>query len=349
MNTKTHVLIVDDDPRNIRILYEILGDSFILTSSPDGEQALEEVEKHTPDLILLDIMMPGIDGYEVCRRLKNSDKYKDIKIILVSGKALTEERVKGYESGADDFVTKPFDMDEILAKVNVFSKLKSMEEVNKLKSDFLSLINHEMGTPLNHIIGISDLLVKQAGLDDEVSSSIKDMSDAAHLLSDKINKILYLSKLKQLATLNLIELDAKNLLTDVIQLLGKPPSEVDVTYEIADGLVLMGDFELMQQLFIYLLATSILKSSVICRISLESSNGKSSGVLIDIESSGDNISGREIKNYFNPFYIEDVMLHSEGLNITMGICAQIVEMHQGNISIHNSDNGTCISIWLPHH
>ena len=349
MNTKTHVLIVDDDPRNIRILYEILGNNFILTSSPDGEQALEEVKKHTPDLILLDIMMPGIDGYEVCRRLKSSDKYKDIKIILVSGKALTEERVKGYESGADDFVTKPFDMDEILAKVNVFSKLKSMEEVNKLKSDFLSLINHEMGTPLNHIIGISDLLVKQGGLDDEVSSSIKDMGDAAHLLSGKINKILYLSKLKQSVTLNLIELDATNLLTDVIQLLGKPPRKVDVNYEISEGLVFMGDFELMQQLFIYILSTFIPKSPILCRISLESSNGKSSGVLIDIESSGDNISGKEIKNYFNPFYIEDVMLHSEGLNITMGICAQIVEMHQGNISIHNSNNGTCISIWLPHH
>ena len=343
MNTKTNVLIVDDDPRNIRILYEILGDSFELMSSPDGEQALDDVKKCTPDIILLDIMMPGIDGYEVCKTLKDSDQYKDIKIILVSGKALTEERVKGYESGADDFVTKPFDMDEILAKVNVFSKLKSMEEVNRLKSDFLSLINHEMGTPLNHIIGISDLLVKQAVLDNAISASIKDMGDAAHLLSDKINNILFLSKLKQSVGLNLIELDAKNLISDVIQLLGKSSSEVNITYEIDNGLVFKGDFELMQQLFIYLLATPTNESPVLCRISYESS----CGISIDIETMGDKISGKKIQNYFNPFYIEDVMLHSEGMNITMGICAQIVEMHQGNIAVRNTDTGICISIWLP--
>ncbi len=350
MINKPNVLIVDDDPRNVRILYEILGDDFILSSSSDGEQALEDVEKSPPDIVLLDIMMPGIDGYEVCKRLKSSSQYSNIKIILVSGKALTEERLKGYDSGADDFVTKPFDMDEIFAKVNVFAKLKSMEEVNKLKTDFLSLISHEMGTPLNHIIGLSDLLIKQGGLDESVSDSIHDMGNAAHQLSDKIKKIIYLAKLKQATCSNCIEIDVKNLLTDVVQLLGEPPECLNINYEISDGLTLYGDVELLQTLFVYLFstATSNSTSSVTCRLKLIASKENCDGISIDIEDSGKHISEQQINNYFDPFYIEDIMLHGEGLNIIMGICAQIVAMHHGEIAISNKEgNGTCIGIWLP--
>jgi len=350
LSQKPHVLIVDDDPRNIRILYEILDDDFDLRSSADGEQALDDVALSPPDIILLDIMMPGIDGYEVCRRLKSSSEYRNIKIILVSGKALTEERIKGYESGADDFVTKPFDMDEILAKVNVFAKLKSMEEVNKLKTDFLSLISHEMGTPLNHIIGISDLLIQQGGLDDSVSSSIKDMGNAAHNLSDKINKILFLAKLKQSSISDVIAMDVKNMVTDVVQLLGESPSHLDVNYEISDGIIVLADFELMQKLFLYLLSTAMNRSSstVLCRITTVSNGEKPDGIAINIVDSGEQLSQTQIDNYFDPFYIEDIMLHSEGLNITMGICQQIVSMHHGDIAITNNDtSGTCIEIWLP--
>ena len=350
MNKKPHILIVDDDPRNIRILYEILGDDFDLRSSSDGEQALKDVAAYPPDIILLDIMMPGIDGYEVCHRLKSSSEYQNIKIILVSGKALTEERLKGYESGADDFVTKPFDMDEILAKVNVFAKLKSMEEVNKLKTDFLSLISHEMGTPLNHIIGISDLLIQQGGLDDSVSSSIEDVGSSARNLGDKINKILFLARLKQSTVYNTIAMDMHNLMSDVSQLLGDPPGELDVKFEISNGVILNGDYELMQKLFIYLLSTAINRSSdtVVCRITPANNSEQQEGIAIDIEDSGKHLSDSQRDNYFDPFYIEDIMLHDEGLNITMGICAQIVFMHQGVISIRNQDTiGTCISIWLP--
>lgn len=347
---KYSVLIVDDDPRNIRILYEILGDDFNLSSAEDGEKALEKVRLSPPDIILLDIMMPGIDGYEVCKQLKNSDDYKTIKIILVSGKALTEERIKGYESGADDFVSKPFDMDEILAKVNVFAKLKSMEEVNKLKTDFICLINHEMGTPLNHIIGISDLLVRQGGLDDATVTSIEDISHAASKLGNKINNILFLARLKQQNIPELIDIDAKNLLDDVIQLLGEPPDQVDVKYQISDAVSFAGDIELIQTLFLHLFTVAISRSAtpVICRITQPEENENKSGVLIEVSDSGEQLTDVQIKNYFDPFYTEDIMLHSEGLNIIMGICSQIVLMHNGEISINNNvTQGTSLNIYLP--
>ncbi len=350
MSNKPHILIVDDEPRNIRILYEIFGDDFNLRSSSNGEQALEDVKDYPPDIILLDIMMPGIDGYEVCRRIKESSEFRNIKIILVSGKALTEERIKGYESGADDFVAKPFDIDEILAKVNVFAKLKSMEEVNKLKTDFLSLINHEMGTPLNHIIGISDLLIKQGGLDDVVSSSLLNIGNAAHNLSDKINKILFLAKLKQSSSNKLVVMDAENLITDVVQLLGESPKNLDLEYKIDKGIEFFGDFELMQKLFVYLFSTAMNNSvsSVVCRIFSSHDKDQNDGVAIEILDGGEQISEEQINHYFDPFYTEDVMLHGEGLNITMAICAQIVAMHDGTISISNhNDSGTIINIWLP--
>ena len=350
MDRQTRVLIVDDDERNVKILYEILDGEFALSSSFDGDSALVEVERFSPDVVLLDIMMPGIDGYEVCRRLKESDNYRGVKIILVSGKALTEERIKGYESGADDFVVKPFDMDEIYAKVQVFAKLKSMEEVTKLKTDFLNLVNHETGTPLNHIIGTSDLLLMSDKLDADVAEGIKDISTAAHKLSEKIQDILFLSKLKQMSLSDLDNIDVDSLIKEVTCLLGNYSKNIDIKFEIEDGLAFKGDFILIQKLLLYVLKNAITISShhIICRANFSANQNGVLGVSISIEDSGPNISDSQLNNFFDPFYIDDLMLHSEGMNTVMAICSEIASLHQGTIGIaRNESTGCCLTLWLP--
>lgn len=349
MESNARILIVDDDPRNIRILYEILQDDFDLSSAENGEDALAVVKVLPPDIILLDIMMPGIDGYEVCSQLKDSEEYRNIKIILVSGKALTEERIKGYESGADDFVSKPFDIDEIHAKVSVFAKLKCMEEVNKLKTDFLRLVNHEMGTPLNHIISISDLLISQAGADKAVISSIRDISESAHALSKKVTKILYLANLKQSGINKKTNVNASNFISDVVQLLDNNSNPNVIKHSINEEINIFGDFDLLQVMFINVLETEISNSPCISYSMMDSSSDSPQpGINIIISSSRDELSPLQIEKYFDPFYIEDLMLHSEGLNINMAICSQIVAMHNGKISVSNSDSNRIeVMIWLP--
>ena len=111
------VLVVDDTETNIDILMDILGDEYDVVVAMDGEGALEAVDDDTPDLILLDIMMPDIDGFEVCKRLKNNPDTAGIPIIFLSALAEDEDKQKGLDLGAVDFITKPLDPAEIQTKV----------------------------------------------------------------------------------------------------------------------------------------------------------------------------------------------------------------------------------------
>ena len=122
------VLIVDDEPINVKLIEEILEyeDDFHYKSAINGLNALAILDEYNPDIIILDIMMPVMSGYEVCMAIKRDKKHRFAKVIMVSGKAMIEERLEGYEAGADDYITKPFVDDELLAKLKVFSKLKKI-------------------------------------------------------------------------------------------------------------------------------------------------------------------------------------------------------------------------------
>ena len=115
---KQTILAVDDTPENIDILVGMLKGDYKVKAAPNGEKALKVAEKSPPDLILLDIMMPVMDGYETCRRLKENPSLKEIPIIFLTAKTETEDIVKGFELGAVDYVTKPFNPTELLARVN---------------------------------------------------------------------------------------------------------------------------------------------------------------------------------------------------------------------------------------
>ncbi|MFB2975190.1 response regulator [Microseira sp. BLCC-F43] len=123
---KNTILIVDDNPNNIRVLFEFLHQSgFKVSVVKSGEAAIEKIALIQPDLILLDVMMPGIDGFETCRRLKADPKAKDIPVIFMTALADTEHKVKGLQIGAVDYITKPFHFSEVLARVNVHLALRN--------------------------------------------------------------------------------------------------------------------------------------------------------------------------------------------------------------------------------
>ena len=115
------ILIVDDDELNLEIMEEILSDYYELIQARNGKEALEQFRKYNPSLILLDIMMPEMNGYEACRQIKieSTEIHPVPHVIMVSAKASLDERLKGYEHGADDYVIKPFDDEELTAKVGV--------------------------------------------------------------------------------------------------------------------------------------------------------------------------------------------------------------------------------------
>ena len=107
------MLIVDDDDMNREILQEIFDDNFELIQAESGEAALEIIPEFKPDIVLLDVMMNGIDGYEVCKRIKNNPDYASMIVVLVSARAFDVDKQKGFGVGANDFISKPFSVDEI--------------------------------------------------------------------------------------------------------------------------------------------------------------------------------------------------------------------------------------------
>lgn len=158
MNTLTDknqetLLLVDDNPTNLQVLYQTLeGSGYKLLLAKNGEDALNIAEKVHPDLILLDIMMPGMDGYEVCQKIKSNPKIADSAIIFLSALDDVKDKVKGFEVGAVDYVAKPFQADEVIARVETHIKIrqleKTLEKKNKQLEEDNAIILESMGEGL---------------------------------------------------------------------------------------------------------------------------------------------------------------------------------------------------------
>ena len=122
------LLIIDDMPENVMVLLHFLTNKgFTVLVAQDGEEGIETAEYTNPDLILLDVMMPGIDGFEVCDKLKSSDKLKDIPIIFMTALSDTVDKVKGFSLGAADYITKPIQQEEVLARIKTHIKLRKLQ------------------------------------------------------------------------------------------------------------------------------------------------------------------------------------------------------------------------------
>ena len=121
------ILIVDDTPANLEVLFNFLADyGFKILVAEDGESAIEKAEYASPELILLDILMPGIDGFETCRRLKVNESTRDIPVIFMTALSETVDKVKGLQVGAVDYITKPLQHEEVLARVQTHLRLRNL-------------------------------------------------------------------------------------------------------------------------------------------------------------------------------------------------------------------------------
>lgn len=139
------ILLVEDNPTNLKVLFGFLKDSgFRVLVARNGEDALQKLTEITPDLILLDVMMPGMDGFETCRHLKSNFKTQDIPVIFMTALADTENKMKAFNLGAVDYITKPFQQAEVLARVNLHLKLRHLTQELAQKSQILSQINLDL-------------------------------------------------------------------------------------------------------------------------------------------------------------------------------------------------------------
>jgi two-component system sensor histidine kinase ChiS len=128
-HNKGQILIVDDNPTNLDVLFEYLDEAgFSVLVAENGLEAIEQIQYAHPDIILLDIMMPELDGYDTCRRLKADNRTKDIPIIFVTALSETEDKIKGFEAGGVDYITKPFHQAEVMARINTHITIRNLQK-----------------------------------------------------------------------------------------------------------------------------------------------------------------------------------------------------------------------------
>lgn len=194
------ILIVDDIPRNLQVLGNILkNEGYETAVATSGKQALATIEKAKPDLILLDIMMPEMDGFEVCTEIKSNPDYKDISIIFLTGKSDADEIVKGFSLGASDYITKPFQKSELMARVKTQLEIKAyrdtIEEQNELlnrhnanKDRLFSIISHDLRSPFQGLLGLTQMLHEE--YDTLEREEISEYIGMIHQSADKFFNLL---------------------------------------------------------------------------------------------------------------------------------------------------------------
>lgn len=200
---KPNILIADDSPANIRVLAEILADEYEISVATGGKEALEIVRERTglygsPDLILLDIVMPDMDGYEVCKALKKNPQTRDIPVVFVTANTDDETLKEAFESGGSDYVRKPVNRIELTARMK--SALTQQELTRKLLEEerlegvleMAGAVCHELNQPMQSILGFSQLLMDNMPADNpkyEYLAIIKNQIDKMGKITKKLMRI----------------------------------------------------------------------------------------------------------------------------------------------------------------
>ncbi len=201
------ILIVDDTKINIDILVNALGEDYDVSVAMDGESALEDVANSAPDLILLDIMMPGMDGYEVLGKLKADPAAKDIPVIFCTAMTQIEDEEKGLELGAVDYIRKPFSPPIVKARVKNHLDLKLAREKVKERNSILRenmrlrehverITQHDLKTPLNAFINLPALMMEEGGLSENQVELLGMLKESAYRMLEMIDSSLNLYKME---------------------------------------------------------------------------------------------------------------------------------------------------------
>jgi CheY-like chemotaxis protein len=192
---KPKILVVDDTPANLRILSEALREDYELAMATSGQAALEiATSGEPPDLVLLDIMMPEMDGYEVCRRLKENENTHDIPVIFITALTEASDETKGLELGAIDYITKPFNPDIVKARVKNHLELR---EAARLREDVERIMRHDLKSPLTTVISLPQLLLTTAELEEHQKDMLRRIEDAGYTLLSMVNMSTALFKMER--------------------------------------------------------------------------------------------------------------------------------------------------------
>lgn len=361
------ILIIDDIPENIKILGHILmGKGLKVAVGHNGKQAVDMASSIIPDLILLDISMPEMDGLEACKLIKSNPLTSHIPVIFLTARTEIEDITRGFEMGAVDYVTKPFNHHELLSRVVTHLELKvskdllklqneSLIELNKTKDKFFSIIAHDLKNPLTGLLGLSQFLSDD--IDRLSREDIREMAEglfgSSKRLFDLLNNLLEWARIQtgslqvQLEPVNL-----KSSFSETLDLLKNSYSskKVNIFENIDPQTEVLCDKNMLASILQNLLFNAIKFTNVSGNVRIYSEPFGENFIKIFIEDSGIGINKEKILRLFDPGSKNQTpgTANEEGTGLGLLLCKELIEKQSGTISVESTAGvGSIFSFTLP--
>ena len=380
--TAGSILCVDDQPANLQFLASLLGQSgYVIRVANSGALALESAGVKPPELILLDVRMPEMDGYEVCEKLKQDERLRDIPVIFVSAHGETQEKVKGFQAGGVDYVTKPFQTEEILARVGTHIALHRMQEeirqhsarleqavrertrqlaesnlrlslLDRAKTDFLKVISHELNTPLNGLLGVAELALAEISGQPQFAE-YQEMFDASrHRIMKLVDDALLLSQVQVgEVAFGRSEVALEACVSVACLKAAALAREHGVTLApVPTGLGrIQTDPELLTKALGCLIETGIQFSRTGAEVQLAAGSGDE-GPGLKIRAFGHSVPADALPGFFEVMGVGKTLIRGGDLGLSPAVAAHIIQRLGGRVTIKNLEPaGIELEIWLAPH
>lgn len=367
---RTRLLVVDDAPDQLRMLVRVLGDSgYDVQTASDGAAALAAADQYPPDLVLLDVDMPGIDGLETCRRLKAQERFAATPVIFLSGFGDVDQRLRAFAAGGVDFVSKPFDTAEVRARISTHLELErlrrnaeqqgeelaanlaKLRELERFRHDLVHMVAHDMRSPLMAVTGYLELLdIEAEKLGEDHRDFVTQALDGARTLVRLIDSMLDTDRLESgKLPLQLADRDLRAIVDLGIASLG-PASARRLPVEVTTPgrIVVHADGEVLRRVIANLAANALRSSPGDSSARLVAS---SDGIRARLEVHDD---GAPIPEEFRPRVFEkyatragDRSRDRRAIGLGLAFCRLAIEAHGGEIGFSSGDDGTTFWIELP--
>lgn len=351
MGKKSKILIVEDAIVTVKLLRQLFrSKAYDTLEAYDGEEGLEKVKAYGPDLIILDMMMPKLDGWEVCKRLKEDDDTKHIPIVMLTGKSEVSDKIKGLDMGADDYMAKPFHAKELLAVVRSRLAKKAAKE-QLVQEEKLSALERMMDEVSHEIL---NPLVSAGGFARRVYQSLPEGSQNKKYMEIILENVAVLEKMvKGLAESNratVSYMEASNIneiIIDTLKMLDEEIRKNDIVVEtnlMSNPPLIHVDRENLKLSISNLIensAEAMRGEKRVLKIRTEADEGY---LEIEISDSGKGVSKDNIKSIFDPFFTSKI--YGPGLGLTFALKA--IQSHKGMISVESEEGvGSIFNIRLP--
>lgn len=356
METKSKILIVDDEPLARDVLEGFLyPEGYHLDFASNGIETLAYLESRIPDVILLDVMMPEMDGFTACRRIKTDDRWRHIPIIMVTALGGKEDLFQGIEAGADDFVHKPVSDLELRARVRSMLRIKKqydeLEAAVQMREELTNMIVHDMRTPLSAILGFSGLLQTKNSLNAEDLEDVNKIFVQAQRLASFLDNMLMVAKTETTGrlTINPITIDINRLITQA-QENHHPTARLKkihiVTNLPAPTTEIQLDASLIQRVLDNLVSNALKFSppQTTVTITVEYPN-PGPKIRIAVADEGPGIAPEHRKRIFDKFEVINSNQYSNPqIGVGLAFCKMAVEAHGGRIFIDDNPAGGSIFV-----